>query len=165
MSYPVHVADRIVSVDIVGRRPDLRVIVDGRAMSVMEHDAASGEFEVRIEGEVLRGYRYVAGDQVYVRLHGRTFVVELPRNESGSTGGEQGRDDLRADMPGVVVAVHCAAGRDVKAGDKLVTLESMKLQISLVAHRDGTVEKVHRAPNETFERGALLVSLKKDAQT
>jgi len=165
MAYPVHVADSTLTVEIVGRRPDLRVVVDGIAMSVMEHESAQGEFELRIDGHVVRGWRYVAGDQVHVRLCGRTFSVELPRNESGTAGGEQGHDEIRADMPGVVVAVHCAPGQAVKAGDKLVTLESMKLQIALVAHRDGTIEKVHRAPNETFERGAPLVTLAREAQS
>jgi biotin carboxyl carrier protein len=38
-------------------------------------------------------------------------------------------------MPGVVVAVQCESGQAVKTGDKLLTLESMKLQMTIVALR------------------------------
>lgn len=161
MSYPVHVAERAVSVDIVGRRPDLRVAIEGQTHSVSEQESVAGEFAIHIDGELCRGFRYSSGDQVHVRIDGRTCVIDLPRDHSGGSNADSGHDDLRADMPGVVVSLHCEPGQAVNIGDKLVTLESMKLQISLVAHRDGVIERVHILPNTSFERGALLVSLAK----
>ena len=62
-------------------------------------------------------------------------------------------------MPGTVVSIHCAVGDSVTSGQKLVTIESMKLQISMVAPRDGKVAAVNAAPNTTFERGTVLVAL------
>jgi biotin carboxyl carrier protein len=46
----------------------------------------------------------------------------------------------------------------VKAGDKLITIESMKLQVGLVAPRDGTIEKIHVPAETAFDRGATLIS-------
>jgi len=66
---------------------------------------------------------------------------------------------VRAQMPGIVVAVHCAAGQRVQAGDKLLTMESMKLQVTLTASGAAVVERVHVAPEVTFARDALLVTL------
>ena len=59
-------------------------------------------------------------------------------------------------MPGTVVAVHVKKGDHVATGDPLLTIESMKLQITIGAERDGVVARVAVEPNATFERGALL---------
>jgi biotin carboxyl carrier protein len=75
------------------------------------------------------------------------------------TASPEALDEIRASMPGVVVAVQCESGQAVKTGDKLLTLESMKLQMTIVALRDATVQQVHVTPAAVFERGALLVSL------
>ena len=42
--------------------------------------------------------------------------------------------------------------------DKLVTIESMKLQVGLVAPRDGTIAAIHVPAETAFDRGALLIS-------
>jgi len=54
--------------------------------------------------------------------------------EAGATDG-----DVRAPMPGQVLAVHGAVGDAVHAGDPLVVLESMKMELVLTAPVDGEV--------------------------
>ena len=62
-------------------------------------------------------------------------------------------------MPGNIVACHTEVGAAVAFGDRLVTIESMKLQMTISAPRSGTVARIHLAENINFERGAVLVSL------
>ena len=95
-----------------------------------------------IDGHTYRGWRYAAGPEVHVRLDGRTYVVALPQFGGGAGGSGAHENEIHADMPGTVVSVHCAVGDEVTSGQKLVTIESMKLQISMVAPRDGTVDKL-----------------------
>jgi biotin carboxyl carrier protein len=38
-------------------------------------------------------------------------------------------------------------------------MESMKMETTIAAPRDGVVEAVHFAPGQTFDRDALLLSL------
>jgi acetyl-CoA/propionyl-CoA carboxylase biotin carboxyl carrier protein len=47
--------------------------------------------------------------------------------------------DLRAPMPGAVVAVHVADRSAVRAGDRLLTIEAMKMEFPVVAAHDGVV--------------------------
>ena len=115
------------------------------------------QFSITMDGIRYRGWRCSAGDDIQVRLNGRTFTVHCVRRQRAA-GGAQGQEEIRASMPGVVVAVHAAAGQAVKSGDQLLTLESMKLQMTIVASHEGVVEQVHVQPAAVFERGALLVS-------
>jgi biotin carboxyl carrier protein len=62
-------------------------------------------------------------------------------------------------MPGTVITCHTGAGAEVALGERLVTIESMKLQMTILAPRTGTVARIHVAENVTFERGTVLVSL------
>jgi biotin carboxyl carrier protein len=52
-----------------------------------------------------------------------------------------------------------SAGTAVRRGDVLIVLESMKLETSLKAPRDGVVASAPLAPGATFDRGAVLVTL------
>jgi biotin carboxyl carrier protein len=143
-------------VEIVARRPELRVRVAEREYDVV--DQGSEEIvSVLIDGEVHRGFRFVDRDRIWVRTAGRTFVVERVNPIAAATGGKgSSKGELVSDMPGTVVAVHVKEGDHVAAGDALLTIESMKLQITVGAERDGVVARIAVEPNATFDRGALL---------
>ncbi len=47
--------------------------------------------------------------------------------------------ELRAPMPGAVVAVHAADGATVSAGERIVTIEAMKMEHPVTAPHDGVV--------------------------
>ena len=159
MPYEAILDGRETALDIVGRRPELQVAIDGAARVVQETPHAANAFEIAVDGQVFRGWRYAVGAEVHIRLGGRTFLVQLPEPQSKAHAHGRGDDEIRAEMPGTMIAVHCAPGQDVHSGDRLVTMESMKLQLTLAAPRDGVIEAVHVPPETAFERGALLVSL------
>ncbi|MCA3247591.1 MAG: 3-methylcrotonyl-CoA carboxylase, partial [Azospirillum sp.] len=60
-------------------------------------------------------------------------------------------------MPGKIVAVAVAAGEKVKRGQKLVVLEAMKMEHTIVAPADGTVARVRFKPGEQTAEGEELV--------
>ena len=49
---------------------------------------------------------------------------------------------VAASVPGKVIKITASAGQAVKAGDSLVVLESMKMEIPVVAPQDGTVASI-----------------------
>ncbi|SNC65316.1 Biotin-requiring enzyme [Kytococcus aerolatus] len=58
-----------------------------------------------------------------------------------------------------VIAVHVEAGQRVEAGSEVALLESMKMEIPLLAEHAGTVEAVHVAPGDVVQEGDALVVL------
>jgi len=158
-AYRVRIADREVAIGITQRRPCLGLQIDGQFYAVMEHPPINTDaFTLTIDGTTYRGWRYASGNEVYIRLGTRTFLVSRANSGSSADRIASQQHELRADMPGVVVAVHCEVGQAVASGDPLLTIESMKLQATLLASHPAVVELVHTGIETAFERGALLVS-------
>jgi acetyl-CoA/propionyl-CoA carboxylase, biotin carboxylase, biotin carboxyl carrier protein len=70
-----------------------------------------------------------------------------------------GDSALRAPMPGTVLEVAVAPGDQVRARQRLVVLEAMKMENPIAAPFDATVKAVHVAPGDRVAGGALLVEL------
>ena len=66
---------------------------------------------------------------------------------------------VRAPAPAVVVDVLVKPGDEVSAGDRLVVLEAMKMELSVVAPADARVAKVLVSPNVQVEAAAPVVQL------
>ena len=59
-------------------------------------------------------------------------------------------------MPGTILAVNGAVGGTVRAGDTLVVLEAMKMEIALQAPFDGTVAELDAAEGDQVPLGRAL---------
>ena len=60
-------------------------------------------------------------------------------------------------MPGMVVAVTAKVGERIKKGQKLLTLEAMKMETTITADLDGKIRDVLVQPGRRVETGDLLV--------
>ena len=68
-------------------------------------------------------------------------------------------NQIGAGMPGMVVTVAVRPGDTVKRGQKLLSLEAMKMETTLNAESDGTVAEVLVKPGSQVETGDLLIRL------
>ncbi|EET58155.1 Biotin-requiring enzyme, partial [Marvinbryantia formatexigens DSM 14469] len=66
---------------------------------------------------------------------------------------------VTASVPGKVFKVEASVGQAVKAGDAIVILEAMKMEIPVVAPQDGTVASIDVAVGAAVENGDVLASL------
>jgi acetyl/propionyl-CoA carboxylase alpha subunit len=157
MSFQLRLNGKTATINVAARRPHLRLTIDGIAHDIAVGPVQDGAFEIAVDGHVWHGWRFVAASEIFVRLAGRTFVFETVTASDRGPGTDVS-DEVRADMPGTVVAVYAVAGATVEKGDRLLLIESMKLQMTITAPRGGTVERMHTAVGSTFDRGATLVS-------
>ena len=99
------------------------------------------------------------GEQVWV--DGRVFTVARPQGprRSGAAAGASADNRIKAQMPGTILAVRVAEGDDVEAGQTLVLMESMKMEMAVEAPRAARVQAVHCRPGQMVEMEALLVEL------
>ena len=66
---------------------------------------------------------------------------------------------IEAGAAGKVLRVDANVGQSVKKGDTVITLESMKMEIPMVAPADGTVASVDVAAGDAVEAGRVLATL------
>jgi pyruvate carboxylase len=62
-------------------------------------------------------------------------------------------------MPGMVTEVAISIGQEVKAGDKLITLEAMKMLTTVSANADGTIKEILVKKGDQVDSDDLLVKL------
>jgi len=101
-------------------------------------------------------------DAVRIHVHdGRHRLQLAPSEVYRREGPVQGTDDrrLQSPMPGRVVLVNVKPGDRVNAGQELLVIEAMKMELGLKAPRDGIVGEVRAAAGDVVEADAVLVTL------
>ena len=66
---------------------------------------------------------------------------------------------VEAGAAGKVFKIEAKVAQAVKAGDAIVVVEAMKMEIPVVAPQDGTVASINVAVGDPVEAGALLATL------
>ncbi len=73
--------------------------------------------------------------------------------------GAAGSIKVEAGAAGKIFKIEASVGQAVKAGDAVVILEAMKMEIPVVAPQDGTVASIDVAVGDAVEAGAVLATL------
>ncbi len=105
------------------------------------------------------------GDVVWVHAAGRAWRLEPVDvlTGAGQTGGAGGNAAI-APMPGTVLSVEVKPGDAVKDGDALMVIESMKLETTITAWRDGWVASIGFEAGATFDKGMVLITLEAEEE-
>ena len=140
-----------------------------RIEGVGSGDTASIVSGARLEGDSLglriddRSRRFTVleqGRRVVVHDGEKRLSLEpvaMYRHEQATAGS--GADRVTAPMPGRVVMVRAASGDKVEAGQEVMVIEAMKMELSLKAPRAGIVKEVRAASGDFVEADAVLVAL------
>lgn len=73
---------------------------------------------------------------------------------------EHHEGEMISPMPGKIVSVLVNKGQEVKRGDKLVIMEAMKMEHTILASEDGIVQEVFCRPGDQVDGGVELIGLK-----
>ena len=156
----------------------------------LQAQGAGGEYRIETGSRphAVEGARIDADGTLSLRIggHGRRFTFELdtlaedrqrlvvhdgerrlrllgvPMYRHERSGGGNAGHNVLAPMPGRVVLVKTVEGDAVEAGQELMVIEAMKMELSLKAPRAGTVAQVRAAAGDFVEADAVLVALAQD---
>jgi 3-methylcrotonyl-CoA carboxylase alpha subunit len=112
------------------------------------------------EGETAPVSGFRDDERVVVFLEGQAYAFD--RAARGSVGAGAGSGAILSPMPGKVTAVDVALGETVTKGQRLLTLEAMKMEHGLVAPFDGTVAELSAVAGAQVAEGIVLVKVEPD---
>jgi biotin carboxyl carrier protein len=121
-------------------------------------------FSMLVDGRSYDVLADVQREKVALQMVGERFVVHVEddreRAAHAAAGHKSsGKRELRAAMPGIVVAIKAAVGDVVEEGQTLVVLEAMKMQNPLGSESAGTITRVLVKTGEAVAGGALLMEM------
>lgn len=142
-----------VLVKIGGKQHNLRLLKTGTnefefMLDNTFHHAKileSGSAEVKL---------IIDGQPLTLKKHSKLTEVLEKASAMGGTGG--GDRNLTSQIPGRVVNIAGKAGTEVKKGDVIVVLESMKMQVAIKAHKDGNLKEIKVKQGASVARNDVL---------
>jgi len=164
MKYVTTIDNKGFEIEVV----DERHIRIGERLLEVDFESVSGQpvFSLILDGKSYESFVYQGEEDWEVLIRGRQYQVKVEderekRLKAAAGGGaaEGGEFHLKAPMPGLVVAVLIDEGQDVKKGQVMLILESMKMQNELKAPRDGIMGRVRVKAGESVEQRQTLLSI------
>jgi biotin carboxyl carrier protein len=173
MKLEVHIGGRKRSVELAREaHPDdpaqfrWRCRLDGQPIEVDAVEVAAGTWSLLLGGQSFEvRVRPGVGGGLVVQAGGEEIPVEVAdprawRGRRGAGGIEaEGRQQVRAPMPGKVVRVLVKQGDAVEAGQGILVVEAMKMQNEIRAPKSGTVERLHVAEGQAVNAGEVLATV------
>ncbi|MBA3931181.1 MAG: hypothetical protein C0521_16500 [Xanthomonas sp.] len=134
-------------------------LADG-AYDVEGAQLTGGYLGLRIQGEARRFRVLRHGTRLTLHDGERRVTVEtVPAYRRTAADGAESGGRIAAPMPGRVVLVKAQPGDAVTAGQELLVMEAMKMELAVKAPRDGVVAEVRAAAGDFVEADSLLVTL------
>jgi len=164
-----HPGKRLVALVVNGERRDIAAyghdgtyrLKSGEAtMEVSGARLADGALTARFDGLARRLRVHL--DAAHVAVHdaaGFRHAFDRAPAFAWVLADAAGDDRLLAPMPGRIVLVRVKPGDTVTAGQDLLVMEAMKMELALKAPRDGTIETVGAAQGDFVEADRVLVRL------
>ncbi len=164
MKYITTIDEKEFRVEIIDKR---HVSVDGKIVEVdFESVKSQPVFSLIVDGKSYEAYVYEGEEDLEVLIKGQLYHSrvedERERRLRAAAGGSKvasGTFYLKAPMPGLVISVAVEEGQEVKEGDVLLILESMKMQNELKSPRDGVVGRIQVVDGDNVEQRQKMLSV------
>ena len=163
MKYITTIDDKVFEIEVV----DERHIRIGDRLVEVDFESVSGQpvFSMILDGKSYEAFVYQGEEDWEVLIRGRQYQVNVEDERekrlktAGGSDVSGGEFHLKAPMPGLVVAVLMEEGQEVKKGQVMLILESMKMQNELKAPRDGIMGRIRVKAGESVEQKQTLLSV------
>jgi glutaconyl-CoA/methylmalonyl-CoA decarboxylase subunit gamma len=132
-------------------RKNFRITVDGRSYDVVVEDVDQASEPAQLPGAA------VAPAPVALAPAHASAPAPAPAPLAAPAAG--GAGTIAAPIGGVVRSIDVAIGRVIAVGDKVATIEAMKMKTEVVSKIAGKVTNIDAQVNEPVETGQVLMTL------
>ena len=143
---------------------DLLFVIDDQKYNLKLLKSTSNEFEfilentyhyVKILPSTETKYKiYIDGIVVEIKKHSK--ITEIIEKTLKSKGTAYQANNVTSQIPGRVVKVSVSKGDKIKEGDPIMVLESMKMQIAIKSHKEGTIKESKVKEGSTVSRNEIV---------
>ena len=166
MEYEVEVDGRKHTVRFFERDGQLYVQHDGTSAPVRVETPLRSKVQIaQVDGGAMRFGYHRGKEGTDIVLDGVIYnaaVRELEHARLAAVSGRRrggGAAEVKAPMPGMVIAIRVKVGDVVKKNQSLLSLHAMKLENDIRSPREGVVEAILVKPNDVLEKGAVMIKL------
>lgn len=101
----------------------------------------------------------VVVDGVKLTFNKRPDLDKIIYKNSGMESAADSQISLKSQIPGRVVSINVSQGDNVKKGDIVCVLESMKMQVSIKSHKDGVVKSLKLKQGASVAKNDVLAEI------
>lgn len=101
----------------------------------------------------------VVVDGVKLTFNKRPDMDKIVYKNSGMESTNDSQINLKSQIPGRVVSINVSQGDNVKKGDVVCVLESMKMQVSIKSHKDGVVKSLKIKQGASVAKNDVLAEI------
>lgn len=120
------------------------LVLDDQQIPVVIEDLPDGDVRVTLDGH---------RSDIHVK-DAKALLLERFGFADSASGAAR---EVRAPMPGLVLAVAVEPGQTIQVGDRLLVLEAMKMENELCAEAEATVKAIHVAPGDAVGKNEVLI--------
>ncbi len=118
----------------------------------------NSEFSLTLNGRVRRIHIHGAAEQrLEVCIDQRRWSLSYHTGFEAAVDADRGDGRLLAPMPGKVLDIRAEPGQSVSAGETLLIMEAMKMELTIKAPADGKVVEIAVSPDDVVEADTLLL--------
>lgn len=99
----------------------------------------------------------VDGIPMTLNLHAN--LDEIVYKLSGGAEVSDSQLTLRSQIPGKVISIAVEEGANIKKGDNVCVLESMKMQVGIKSHKDGTIKSIKVKQGGTVAKNDVIAEI------
>ena len=141
------------------------VLVQGRRHSIDFRSIAHQPlYSLLIDGHSYEALAQINNGEIEIHLQGQQYLVKIEderqhrlRERTESPLTIVGEFHLKSPMPGLIIEVCIAEGQKIQPGERLIVLESMKMQNEIRAPQEGSVKNIRVAVGDRVEQYQILL--------
>lgn len=156
---------KLHALDVTRAGEDFEIELDGNTTSLELLAATASRVTFSFHGKVITAHFARNGARRWIHVEGNTYILDrhegaLREPQKSMIRQGAGVGLVVAPMPGQVRGVLVRDGAVVNAGQTLLLLEAMKMELRVTSPIDGMITSLHVKPGESVERDQILAQVR-----